>query len=70
MVSAISLITKIGYKGALASFPFKDYRNIDGILHDMYHTITENMASFPKSLLYTPRHIGGHGIPQFSATVQ
>ena len=46
---------KIGYKGALASFHLKDYRDINGIPNDMYRIITKNMASFPTELLYTPR---------------
>ena len=60
----------IGYKGALASFPLKDYKDIVGILNDMYRTITKNMTSFPTPLLYTPRHLDGLGITQFSAAVQ
>ena len=49
------------YKAALASFSLKNYRAIDGILNNMYRTITKNTASFPTVLLY---------MKQFSATLQ
>ena len=67
MVATVSATKKIGYKGAPANFPLQDYKDIDGILHDMYRTITKNMTS---ALLYTPRHLSWLGITQFSATAQ
>ena len=36
----------------------------------MCRTVTKNMKNFPAALLYTPRRLGGLGIPQFSVTVQ
>ena len=47
ILATVSVIKKIGYKGALPSFLLKDYKDIDGILNDMYRTITKKMASFP-----------------------
>ena len=70
MVATVSVIKKIGYKGALASITLQDYKDIDAVFNDMYRTITKNMNSFPTALLYTPRHLGGLGIPQFSVAVQ
>ena len=70
MVATVRVIGKVGNKGALASLSLKDYKDIDAIFNDMYRTITKTMISFPTALLYTPRHLGGLGIPQFSVTVQ
>ena len=66
----ISTVGRTGHNGALASFSLDNYKDIDAILNDMYPTVTKPMASFPTALLYTTRHLGGLGIPQFSVTVQ
>ena len=55
MVSTVSVTSKLGYKGALASYSLKDCRDKDGILYKMYHTITKNMKFFSTALLNTPR---------------
>ena len=70
VVDTVSMTKKIRYKGAFASFLLNDSGVIDGILNDMYRTITKNMASIPTALLYTPRRLAGLGITQFSATGQ
>ena len=41
MVSKVSVIRKIGYKGALASFPLADYMDTDNSINDMYRAITK-----------------------------
>ena len=70
LVGTVSVIRKVVYKRALASVSLNDYKDIDAIFNDMYRTITKNMTSFPTALLYTPCHLGGLGIPQFSVTMQ
>ena len=40
MVATVSVIRKIGYKGALDSFPLSDYKDINTTIKDMYRTTT------------------------------
>ena len=47
MVATVSVIKKIGYKGALASITLQDYNDIDTVFNDMYRAITKNMTSLP-----------------------
>ena len=39
MVSTVSVMRKIGYQGALASLPLKDYKDIDAVFNNMYRTV-------------------------------
>ena len=61
MVVTVSVIRKIGYKGVLVSLPLKDFKDIDAIFNQKYDDFLNGTA---------PRHLGGLGIPPFSATVQ
>ena len=64
------MVRKIGYKGALASLPLQDYKDIDTVFNNMYRMVTKNTKTFPTALLYTPRRLGGLGTPQFPVLVQ
>ena len=49
MVSTVSVMRKIVYKGALTSPPLKDYEDIDAVFNNMYLTVTKNTKIFPRA---------------------
>ena len=53
MVSTVTVIKKIEYKGALASFFLNDYKDIDAIFNDMYRTITKQLRVPNSTALHT-----------------
>lgn len=64
-----SLYPKARYPAKLAGWRLRDYHSIDKIFSTAFRRILQLPRSFPQGLLYSPRAVGGIGLPQFSTQV-